>query len=286
MIPREVNIRGVFCKMKTKLNLLYVSICIIIAAISVFAYRMWRQREYIEYRGVYLPRKESTTHNPAATFEIPLADRSSISKGMGQSTDASLTKGLSEMIASFISAYASTNAENYIRFRFQETSEPWTVELSPERFRTQLPMWPEELNVSGITVPPMSRFGELIEKLRGYEGEDGTPAFCLPCVVSLQPQSVFVVSFKTNTIEKGFSELNNATSMVSKSQGRTTKQTFLSYPTKQIYPTVILSLMVNTTRTKGRDIILLQAVWLSGDEKWIPVGIGFSPASGYIAYPF
>lgn len=278
---------GASTAMRKTYRLLAVSVAFA-SAIAVFMvahrhYRRWHAGKYIEYRGEYLIRKQPAIRKPGVPASVPWA---TVAEMKSPSLDPDMQEGVISMLNSFLAAYSSTDQEDYITFRFQETSQPWTTEIDPKKLKLQLPMWPELLGASNVPAPPLSRFGELIANIRQYHEDDGTMVFCVPCVTEWRAGSLSLLSFKTNTIDKGFAELHDRASLISKNQGAASKPTFLAYPQKVEYPTLILSFVVDTLRSKGKDIIVLQAIWLAADKRWIAVGIGVAPHSGYISYPF
>lgn len=256
------------------------------------AYRHYQRQQaakYIEYQGHLFIRKSLGLAN--VSLNVPENDQAILARGLPPSIDSAMNASLISMVDSFLLAYGSTNADDYISFRFPKTSQPWTQIINTNRLNKQLPMWPDALglkkpDVVNMPTPPLSRFPKIITYIKGYSNEDGSASFCLPCVVSWVDNTIKIVSCFTNTIDNGARELANYTSLVSKNTGGAWKATFLSYPVKKQFLTVILSFMLDTTRLKGKNIIVLQAIWLNEDHQWIPVSLGVSPSDGYIAYPF
>lgn len=249
-------------------------------------YRRWHARKYIEYRGEYLLRKPPGLATAGILASIAIEDGRASEQIAAAPLAPEMKEQLIPMIDSFLSAFGSSNPQDYVDFRFQKTSQQWTSEADPNKLKRQLPMWPELLGMTNLPVPPLSLFPELITKVRQYREEDGSAVFCFPCITQWHSGSLALLSFKTNTIDRGFTELHDTSSLISKNQGGSSKQTFLAYPQKAQFPTLLISFVVETLRSKGKDIIVLQAVWLDADKRWIPVGIGVAPHSGYISYPF
>ncbi len=276
--------------MRSRYHPLILSVAFV-AAISVVMtahrhYRRWYAGKYIEYRGEYILRKAPPKGALSGGTPVFVTERKLLGEEKFPELDVEMKEGLIAEVNSFLSAYSSTDSESYVAFRFQRTTEPWTMETDPARLNRQIPMWPALLGDTNDPSPPLSQFSELIRELRQYREDDGTTVFCVPCVTDWHAGSLAVVSFKTNTIERGLAELHDRASLISKNQGAASKATFLAYPKKMEYPTIIASFVVDTLRSRGKDIIVLQAVWLANDKRWIPVGIGVAPHSGYIAYPF
>ena len=261
---------------------------VVLAAIVVVGVRRHYQkkeaRESMEYKGKMLVRKPAATEPTDSIIAVPVTERDSI-KHAGLSPK--MVDRLLEAIDSFLSAYSRPAAADYVAFRFQKTSEPWTEQMDPERLKQQLPMWRNVLPLVSAQTPKIAEFSLLIDKIRGYRDDaDGTLAFCLPCITGWEIGTLSLESFTTNTIESGFIEMAKAATLNSKNTGSSAKPTFLAYPKNSAYPTAVVSFVVNTLRPKGKQIIALQLVWLPRDQQWIAVGIGMSPSDGWIAFPF
>lgn len=253
-------------------------------------YMRWKVKRYLEYAGADITR----TNKPIIGFgfknEISQTERihflseNKSSFGMSEKQIA----GALELIDGFLAAYGKNSRSDFGAFRFPKTTVGWTRSVNTNRLSQQVPMW-SQLLVGGdsASLLAVDMIEGNIDRLSTVKSEnDGQPAYCFQCVSGLREKSLKLLGYYTNSIAAGFRMLVSDARSVSTLFAPASRQTILDFPSAELWPTINVSFVVDTTLRERATIIVLQAIWIEADERWIAVGLSASPSTGLFSFIF